>query len=396
MVPGKTVSVSAPDVVVIGGGIVGAASAWALAREAVPVLLLEAGRFGRESTGKSAAIVRCHYSNPEVVRMAVHAREFFRQMPLHLECDPVYHRTGWLFLVDEADAQLAMANAEMQDDEGLDTFDVADLEELLPGVDPEGIVYALHEPDSGFADPVAATEAYVAALRRLGGEAREGTRVESLEVVDGRVLGVRVGGELNPCETVVLAAGPWSLTLGRTAGIELPLEIYREQDVVYSTGIERTIPCAVSSQVDRIYMRPAPEAGEAHLLAGRGFPKDYERVDPSTYDTAVDAGFERDERQRVEHRLPRLAGLQQAGGRVGLYDVTPDWHPILGRTPEVENLVLACGGSGHCFKLGPAIGELVAASVLEGEVQFADVETFSVERFAQGRELRSTYGGNRG
>ncbi len=386
----------APEVIVVGGGIVGAASAWALAHEGVPALLLEAGEFGRESTGKSAAIVRCHYSNPEVVRMAVHSREFFRRMPLYLECDPVYHRTGWLFLVDEADAQLAMANAEMQDGEGLDTLDVEDLEELLPGVEADGIAYALHEPDSGFADSVAATEAYIAAVRRLGGEAREGTRVEAIEVEEGRVRGVRVDGELHPCETVVLAAGPWSLALARTAGIELPLEIYREQDVVFETAPEATIPCTVSSQVDRIYMRPAPEHGEGHLLVGRGFPKEYEQVDPDLYEQQVDGPFETDVRERVEHRLPRLGSMRRAGGRVGLYDVTPDWHPILGRTPEVENLVLACGGSGHCFKLGPAIGDLVAASVLEGTVKFADVETFSVERFAQGRELRSTYGGNRG
>jgi glycine/D-amino acid oxidase-like deaminating enzyme len=328
--------------------------------------------------------------------MAVHSREFFRRMPLYLECDPVYHRTGWLFLVDEADAQLAMANAEMQAGEGLDTLDVEDLEELLPGVEADGIAYALHEPDSGFADSVAATEAYIAAVRRLGGEAREGTRVEAIEVEEGRVRGVRVDGELHPCKTVVLAAGPWSLALARTAGIELPLEIYREQDVVFETAPEATIPCTVSSQVDRIYMRPAPEHGEGHLLVGRGFPKEYEQVDPDLYEQQVDAPFETDVRERVEHRLPRLGSMRRAGGRVGLYDVTPDWHPILGRTPEVENLVLACGGSGHCFKLGPAIGDLVAASVLEGTVKFAEVETFSVERFAQGRELRSTYGGNRG
>jgi glycine/D-amino acid oxidase-like deaminating enzyme len=384
-----------PSVIVIGGGIIGAASAWALAHEGVEVLVLEAGRFGRESTGKSAAIVRCHYSNPEVVRMAVHSREMLRRLPLHLDCEPVYHRTGWLFLVDEADAPIAVQNAEMQDLEGVDNVDVEDLEEMLPGVDPAGIAYALYEPDGGFADPVATTEAYIAALRRLGGEAREGTRVESIEVERGKVLGVRVGGELHRCETVVLAAGPWSLALGRTAGVELPLEITREQDVVFATGPKPTIPCAVSSQVDRVYMRPAPEYGEDHVLVGRGFPKEYEQVDPDGYESEVDDAFEADVRERVTTRLPRLEGMRRAGGRVGLYDVTPDWHPILGRTDEVEGLVLAAGGSGHCFKLGPAIGDLVAASVLEGRVKFADVETFSLSRFAEARELRSTYGGNR-
>jgi glycine/D-amino acid oxidase-like deaminating enzyme len=387
-----------PSVIVVGGGIFGATTAWALAHEGVDVLVLEAGRVGGGMTSKSGAIVRCHYSNPEVVRMAVHSRETYRQLPLHLECDPVYHRTGWLFIVDESEAKQAVANVEMQDLEGLDSVDVEDLDEVLPGIDRDGIAYAVFEPDSGFVDAVPATEAYIEAARRLGAEVREGTRVESIEVDGGKVLGVRVGGELIPAETVVLAAGPWSLALARTAGLELPLEITREQGVIFDTGPEPVIPCVVSSQVDRAYMRPAPEYGENCLRAGLGYPKEYEQVDPNVYDTEVDDSFEADVRDRVEGRVPRFEGMRRVGGVVGLYDVTPDWHPILGRTSAVDGLVLATGGSGHCFKLAPAIGDLVAASVLEGRVSAlaVDVETFSVERFGEGRELRSTYGGNRG
>jgi len=320
----------------------------------------------------------------------------YRQLPLHLECEPVYHRTGWLFLVDETEAAQAVANAEMQDEEGLDSVEPDDLQEVLPGLEETGIAYAVFEPDSGFVDPVPATEAYIEAMRRLGGEAREGTRVESIEVEGGKARGVRVGGQLVPCRTVVLAAGPWSLALGRTAGIDLPMRITREQGVVFSTGDRPGIPCVVSSQIDRSYMRPAPEFGENCLRAGRGYPKDYEYVDPDDYDAEVDDSFEEDVRERVVGRVPRLEGMQRVGGIVGLYDVTPDWHPLLGRTPDVEGLVLATGGNGHCFKLAPAIGDLVAASVLDGKVGFADVETFSVTRFAEGRELVSTYGGNRG
>jgi glycine/D-amino acid oxidase-like deaminating enzyme len=384
-----------PTVVVIGGGIVGAATAWSLAREGVDVLLLEARRFGGQSTGKSAAIVRCHYSNPEVVRMALHSRETLRRLPLLLDCDPVYERTGWLFLVDEHDAQVALRNAEMQEEEGVDNLDVEDLDDYLPGIDPTGIAYALYEPSSGFADPVATTKAYIAALRRLGGEARELAMVEAIEVEHGRVRGVRVSVELLACEIAVLAAGPWSRGLARTAGIELPLEITREQDVVFATEPGPTISCAVSSQVDRVYMRPAPEQGKSRLLAGRGFPKEYERAEPDRYEESVDDAFERDLRARVTGRLPGLAGMRAVGGRVGLYDVTPDWHPILGPAGDPENLVLATGGSGHCFKLAPAIGELVAAQILGRSLAYADAASFSLERFAAGREFASTYGGNR-
>jgi glycine/D-amino acid oxidase-like deaminating enzyme len=382
--------------IVVGGGILGAATAWHLAKAQMDVLVLDAGAFGTQSTGKSAAIVRCHYSNPAVVRMAVHSRETFRRLPLLLDCDPVYTRCGWLFLVDEENAPLAVENADMQEGEGLEAVEVDDLQEYLPGAVETGIAYALFEPDAGFADPVAATNAYLDAVRAVGGRTLEHTPVEALVLAGGRARGVRVAGELVESDSLVLAAGPWTPGLAAAAGLELPLEITREQDVVYATAPEQAVPSSVSSQVDRVYVRPAPEYGDAHLLVGRGFPKEYELVDPLGYDESVDDAFERDVYGRLTARLPRLAGMRRVGGRVGLYDVTPDWHPLLGPVEGVDGLFLATGGSGHCFKLGPAIGELVAASVLGSRPSFAvHVEHFSLSRFAAGEEFRSTYGGNR-
>ncbi len=381
--------------IVVGGGIIGAATAWELSRRGSDVLLLEAGEFGGQGTGRSAAIVRCHYSNPQVVRMAIRARETFRRLPLLLDCEPVYTRCGWLFLVDEADSAHALANAEMQEGEGLDTVEVDDLQAALPGVVEDGIAYALFEPDAGFADPVAATRAFIDAACRAGSRALDHSPVEAL-VLDGQSgPAVRVGGELVGADHVVLAAGPWSLQLGRGVGLELPLEVFREQDVLYETAPEPTLPCSLSSQIDRFYARPAPEVGEAALLIGRGFPKEYEEVDPDRYEEEVDGSFEADVLTRLSGRLPRLAGMRRVGGRVGLYDVTPDWHPILGPVEGMEGLFLATGGSGHCFKLGPAIGELVAGSILGLRSDLADIEDFSLARFEDGRELRSTYGGNR-
>jgi sarcosine oxidase subunit beta len=359
--------------IVVGGGILGACTLYELARAGEDALLLEARSFGREGTGKSAAIVRTHYSNPEVVRMAARSREAFMQQPF-------YDRCGWLFLVDDADADLARQNREMQLREG------AESEEVDPadfGASADGVAYALFEPDSGFADPVAATQWYVEAACREGAQARKHTAVESIE--PGR--GVRVGGELLEAENVVVAAGAWSKKLAAAIGLDLPLEIPREQDVIFQSGA-RTIRHAISSQVDRVYMRPD---GAGRLLVGRGYPKDYELVDPDRYDGSVDEAFETDVLARVKKRLPSLNGLRRVGGRVGLYEVTPDWHPLLGPVDGYDGLFLATGGSGHCFKLGPAIGELVAGAVVGRDVG----DTFSLSRFGKGRELRSTYGGNR-
>jgi glycine/D-amino acid oxidase-like deaminating enzyme len=211
--------------------------------------------------------------------------------------------------------------------------------------------------------------------------------VEAIEIAGGKVRGARVGGELLECDALVLAAGPWSRAL-----FDLPLEVTREQDAVFATDPEPTVPCAVSSQVDRFYARPD---GDGRLLVGLGYPKEYERVDPGAYDDEVDDAFEQDVRARVEARLPRLAGMRAVGGRVGLYDVTPDWHPLLGPVEGVEGLHLATGGSGHCFKLGPTIGELVANGLMGRKLKYADIAIFSLSRFAENRAFTSAYGGNR-
>lgn len=358
--------------IVVGGGILGACTLYELARGGEDALLLEAGAFAQGGSGKSAGIVRTHYSNAEVVRMAVRSREAFMRLPFYARC-------GWLFLVDEQDAGLARENRAMQLDEGAlsDEVDATDF-----GVSAEGVAYALFEPDSGYADPVAATRWYVDAARREGAEARERTHVDAIE--PGR--GVYVGGELLEARNVVLAAGAWSRKLAAAIGVHLPLETPREQDVVFETGV--AIRHAISSQVDRVYMRPD---GSGRLLAGRGYPKDYELVDPDRYDADVDADFEADLFARIRRRLPEMDGTRRVEGHVGLYEVTPDWHPILGRVDAYDGLFLATGGSGHCFKLGPAIGELVAGAVLGRDVG----DTFSLSRFDEGRELRSTYGGNR-
>ena len=384
-------------VVIVGGVILGAVTAWELAYARVPCILLESMRFGQESTGKSAAIVRMHYSNPQVVRMALRSRQAFNDIPELLGVDPVYNRTGWIFLVDEHDRENAITNRAMQTAEGSHSVEVPldELGEYLPGLSLDGITYALFEEDSGSADPSATTAAYVSAARRLGAYAYEHARVTEILVEGGAVKGVRVKGQVIACETVVLAAGGWSPALARTAGVDLPIRLTREQDVVFHTGAEAPPPMSVSAQVDRTYMRPLIEEGSSLLLVGRGFPKPYDYVTTDDCNWDLDQVFIDDVRTRLTERFPALRELRLRDGRVGLYSVTPDWHPLLGPVNEVEGLHLATGGSGHCFKLGPAIGAMVAGTILGTPVDCADIRDFRLGRFAAGETFQSTYGGNR-
>ena len=391
-----------PDVIVVGGGIVGTAIQYELARRSIPSMLFERGRVGRGDTGRSAAIVRMHYTNPPVVRMALRSREIFRDWAGEVGGPPVFTAAGWLFLVPPDEVETAVRNVTMQRAEGVivDRLDPADLASLVPGVSTDGVAAAYLEPGSGYADPIAAAVGYASASAVRGATVREGVSVDRLVRDGGRVVGVATTeGEVR-AGTVVLAAGPGSIGLARSVGLELPITCTREQELLLEVASDRAQRPSISSVVDRFYGRPVPghqavRQDRSAVLVGRGFPKPYESVEPEAYATGIDASFEAELRDRIRGRLPELADGPLLAGTVGLYDVTPDWHPILGPVPGLPGLMLATGGSGHCFKLGPAIGEMLAAAIAGTPVDYADVAAFSIERFATGRVFGSTYGGNR-
>ena len=191
----RAAEVKGAETIVVGGGILGATTLWELAREDMEPLLLEAGRFGEARPASRRRSCAATTRTRRSCGWPCHSRDRLRQLPLHLDCDPVYTRTGWLFLVDAESAVAAAENSLMQDEEGVDIVEVDDLHEFLPGAEGAGIAYALYEPDSGFADPVATTRAYVeAAPARRRARASRARRSRRSRSRAARVRGVRVGG----------------------------------------------------------------------------------------------------------------------------------------------------------------------------------------------------------
>jgi glycine/D-amino acid oxidase-like deaminating enzyme len=148
----------------------------------------------------------------------------------------------------------------------------------------------------------------------------------------------------------------------------------------------------VSNMVDRTYFRPE---GDGLILAGTGHPKENEPADPDGYSRDADRSFVEDISRRLEHRFPGLAGAELVSSWAGLYTITPDWNMMVGRAPAVDGLYLAVGGSGHSFKLGPAIGRCLAEIITDGKASTVDITPLRPDRFDDRAPLRSTYGGNR-
>ena len=144
--------------------------------------------------------------------------------------------------------------------------------------------------------------------------------------------------------------------------------------------------------VDACYYRPL---GQGRFIIGRGFPKDYFDVDPYNYKATADDDFIRDVQARVERRFPAFAGMKLIEAYAALYDVTPDWYPIVGPRAGLSGYVDFSGGSGHGFKIAPAIGGELAEWLLNGKVA-EDFRQFSHDRIAANNLFVQSFGGNRG
>jgi glycine/D-amino acid oxidase-like deaminating enzyme len=389
-------AVPAYDVIVVGSGIIGASTAYYLCRRSAGrVLLLERATAASGGTGKSAALVRQHYSTPLMARLALAGVGIFRSMREELGADGGYTRAGWAFLVPEDALEAAKRNVEMQRSIGISTKFLNDTEITsgLPWLNREGVAGVVWEEESGYADPVKSTEAFVSAFEKAGGTVQLRTPCRSIIRHGDKVVGVMTDTGFIAAGAVVNAAGPWARKLGELAGIELEMRIVREQDTIWQAREGRELPtCAISNAVDAIYLRPL---GQNRFLIGRGFPKPYIDCDPENYKLTADQDFISEVEERAEHRVPPLAGAGLIHAYAALYDVTPDWYPFMGPRHGLSGYYDASGGSGHGFKIGPAMGRELAGWIMDGRAR-EDFAALSYDRVGQGRLFQQSYGGNRG
>lgn len=385
------------DAVVIGGGALGTSILFHLTRLGLTnVVLLEKGLLGSGSTRDSGALVRQHYSNPVSIRLVMKSIEIFKNFSELTDGPGIYRQIGWVFLVPESAEAIFRENMGFLKGLGVkaEEISVKDVAEShLPGINLQDIACAAFEPDSGWADPHGMVSGFANKAKQRGARYYIETPARAIRVERNKVRAVVTDtGEIST-PVVINAAGPWAKEVGRWCGLDLPLEVTLEPEAIFK--LPRKVPDlarSVSSMVDKIYLRP--EAGRT-LLIGTGHPKESEPGDPNNYSRGVSFDFIEDVSKRLLHRFPFLEGAEYLNGFTGLYTVTPDWNMILGPAPGVEGLYLAVGGSGHSFKLAPAMGLCLAELIAEGQAKTIDISSLRATRFEEGQPLRSIYGGNR-
>jgi glycine/D-amino acid oxidase-like deaminating enzyme len=368
------------DAVVVGGGAVGVSAAYHLAAAgAGAVVLLEReSALGTGSTGRCAGGFRHQFSSRvncllsiESIRMITSFQET-HGLPLDVDQD------GYLFVVRTVPVwRDFLQSVEVQRSLGIDV-EVLSPEEagaMVPGLAVDGALGATFGPKDGIADPSGLTNGYATLARRAAAEIELGVAVDRIEIDGGHVRGVATDRGSISAPVVVNAAGPWAGVLAATAGVNLPLEPIPRQ--VVTTGPFPEVPPRRTLVVDAESTFYFHMEGAGVLMGIGG------RNERPSFDTSVD------HRLIEEELLPaavRVFPPVERAGLVrqwcGLYEMTPDRHPVVGPAPEVDGLLLANGFSGHGFQHAPVIGKLLAELVVEGRARTVDISSLGLERFS--------------
>src|SRR5262249_35840316 len=229
------------DAIVIGAGISGASTAYHLRKTGAKTLLIERGEPASGGTGKSAAIIRQSYSTPLLVRLARASITIVDNAPSVLGRAAGFVQDGYCFVVSAEMLEGAKKNVAMQRSLGIvnEWSEGPGFPQHLPEIDPKEIAGIVYEPHGGYTDPVQATEAFVGAFEKLGGEFRVRTAARRLLRQGDRITGVELdSGEVSAAH-VVNAAGPWARPLAASASLDLPLRAVREQDTVWQVPAGR-------------------------------------------------------------------------------------------------------------------------------------------------------------
>ncbi len=375
---------SRADVVVIGGGISGAAAAYELACAGAAVTLVEKGSLASMASGWTLAGVRQSGRHPAELPLAQAAVARWATLSDELDADVEYRREGNVRLArTREEVPVIAAIVAKQQSLGLDLAflpDNAAVREVAPAL-AETVLAASYCATDGHANPVAAVQAFAAAAQRHGADIRTETAVTAIDAAGGRVHGVRTDAGRIAADAVVVAAGVYAPRLCAHLGVDLPIAI-GHVSVVQTVPLPPLIAQVLGVASADLALRQ--EAGGRVRFTGGGSPWPHD-LDAITHENDLvmpPAGRVATTLARAVEVLPALANAPLARVWGGLLDMTPDALPVIERVPEIEGLVVAAGFSGHGFCLGPVTGEIVRDLVQTGSTSYP-IAPFRGDRFGQ-------------
>ena len=369
------------DFIIIGGGVMGASTAYHLASRGFKnVLLLEKEEFfGTGATGRCAGGVRYQFATEINIRLSLKSLPMLEDFEHEIGQAIDYRKIGYLFLLTKNDEVAKFRhNVELQNRLGCQTYWLSgeEIRKRLPMMCLEDVIAGSINPRDGLVDPNSVVMGYVSAAQRLGCMALNSSPVTGIQVISGRVQGVETPAQSFSAPVIVDATGPWANLTCQMAGFQIPLLPVRRQWLTTNTlpGIPKNFPFVIDF-TQSLYFHPEGLG----LLTGMSNPSE----NPG-YDQNVDPDWELVHMDAAIQRLPLLERASLVSHVAGLYEVTPDAHPIFGRTP-IDGYYIVTGFSGHGFMHGPIAGKLMAEIILDGKASTVDVSMLDLARFDEGR-----------
>jgi sarcosine oxidase subunit beta len=373
------------DVVILGAGVMGASIAFHLARRgAGKILVLDKGDVAGGGSGRSSALVRMHYSFPPEVDLAVKSLEIFRAWKDYVGRGGDFRQTGFVRIVPESELPNLEKNVAMHRAHGVDArvVDRGQLAAIAPDWNVDDVPRAAWEPGSGHGDGSAVANDFLERAREMGVVYRSQTRVTEFRAEGGRVTGVATDRGDVAAPVVVAATGPWSRPLFAGVGFDLPVEgEYHEVAILKNPPDLSGVGPACIDGITTTYFRP--EVGGLTLI-GDFWGKRGAEADPDAFSQSASPASLAGLVERTVRRVPALADAEIWRGVTGVYDVSPDFRPLIGETPGTRGLYVVCGFSGMGFKISPATGLVVSELVLDGRGRSVDISAFDPARFAAG------------
>ncbi len=370
------------DVVIVGGGIHGLATAYYLARNhgIHNVAVLDRAYLGGGGSGRNTAILRSNYLTPEGVRFYDRSLELYRHLAADLNFNVMFSRRGHLTLAhNDASLRTMRWRAEVNKLQGVDSevIDPGQIAELVPYLDTSDtvrypILGALYHPPGGIVRHDAVVWGYARAADRLGVHLHQQTEVTGIDVVDGQVRGVRTNRGDIATPIVVNCTAGWSTLVSDLAGVSMPVQTFPLQAAV-TEPVRPFLDAVVVSGTLHVYVS---QTDRGELVFGAS-------VDPFTsYSMRGSLDFVEGLAAHVLELMPALSKMRLLRQWSGLCDMTPDYSPIMGTTP-VEGFYVDVGWGTYGFKAGPVSGEAMAEAIATRATPEI-IAAFGLDRFGRG------------
>lgn len=368
------------DIVIIGGGISGAAIAYNLAKKGMEnIIVVEKKFIASGATGSCGAGIRQQWGTEMNCKIAKMSCEFFETANevLEYEGDIEFEQGGYLLMAsNEKEKKQFERNVALQNSLGIHskTLTLEEAKEIVPILNTDGYVSASFYEKDGHLNPFHTTLAFVKAAEKMGVEFLKYTEVTDIIVEEDKITSVITDKGIIETSKVVNAAGGDSQYIAKMVDIELPIYSERHQ-ILVTEPVDPILSTMVMSFTGNYYCQQVPHGG---LVMGRG-----DAGEPR--DGNINSGwhFLEEMAKTITTLLPPLKNAMVIRQWAGLYNITPDRQPILGAVNEVDGFYLAVGFSGHGFMFGPATGVLMS-EIIMGEKTSIDISALNLYRFEKG------------